>query len=80
MGEQQQGGRRDLFLQPTNRRRQPGNMTKTHAIVYVVDDDDAVRKSIGRLFLSVGLEVKPFASASANSSGKRKSFKTAMPV
>lgn len=55
-------------------------MTKTHAIVYVVDDDDAVRKSIGRLFLSVGLEVKPFASASANSSGKRKSFKTAMPV
>ena len=35
------------------------------AFVFVVDDDDSLRESLGSLFRSVGLEVKTFASTQA---------------
>lgn len=35
----------------------------TKAVVYVIDDDASVRKSLGRLIRSVGLDVKTFATA-----------------
>jgi len=35
------------------------------AVVYVVDDNDSVRKSLARLIGSVGLDVETFSSASA---------------
>jgi FixJ family two-component response regulator len=35
------------------------------AFVFVVDDDEALRESLGSLFRSVGLEVKTFASTQA---------------
>src|SRR5262245_4878786 len=38
-------------------------MTETKGIVFVVDDDDPVRKSLGRLIRSAGLKVETFASA-----------------
>lgn len=38
-------------------------MSNTDAIVYVVDDDVAVRKATARLFRSVGLQVETFPTA-----------------
>lgn len=38
-------------------------MSEPKAIVFIVDDDEAVRKSLGRLILSAGLEVETFESA-----------------
>lgn len=38
-------------------------MTVENAIVFVVDDDPSVRKSLGRLIRSVGLAVETFAAA-----------------
>jgi FixJ family two-component response regulator len=38
-------------------------MTESDAIVFVVDDDAAVRRSLENLFRSVGLRVEAFASA-----------------
>jgi len=38
-------------------------MTETKGIVFVVDDDDPVRKSLGRLIRSAGVKVETFASA-----------------
>ncbi len=38
-------------------------MTETEPIVFIVDDDDSVRKSLTRLITSVGLKVKTFSSA-----------------
>jgi len=40
-------------------------MTDTDPIVFVVDDDNSVRKSLARLIRSVGLNVETFASADA---------------
>ncbi|MEI9401821.1 response regulator transcription factor [Mesorhizobium argentiipisi] len=41
-----------------------GNSISTPNIVYVVDDDTALREAISSLFRSVGLQVETFASAS----------------
>jgi FixJ family two-component response regulator len=41
------------------------NMTTEKSFVYVVDDDDSLRESLGSLFRSVGLEVRTFASTQA---------------
>ena len=38
-------------------------MTEAHAIVFVVDDDEPMRKSLQNLIGSVGLRVEAFASA-----------------
>jgi len=38
-------------------------MTDTDPIVFIVDDDDSVRKALSRLINSVGLNVETFASA-----------------
>lgn len=38
-------------------------MSEPKAIVFIVDDDEAVRESLGRLILSAGLEVETFESA-----------------
>ena len=38
-------------------------MTVENAMVFVVDDDPSIRKSLGRLFGSVGLAVETFAAA-----------------
>ncbi len=38
-------------------------MSEPKAIVFIVDDDEAVRKSLGRLIRSAGLGVETFASA-----------------
>jgi len=38
-------------------------MTVSEALVFVVDDDDSVRKALARLIRSVGLNVETFASA-----------------
>jgi len=38
-------------------------MTDTDPIVFIVDDDDSVRKALTRLIKSVGLNVETFASA-----------------
>ncbi|HLA28747.1 MAG TPA: response regulator transcription factor [Syntrophales bacterium] len=35
---------------------------KTQSVVYVIDDDASIRKSLERLILSVGLDVKIFSS------------------
>jgi RNA polymerase sigma factor (sigma-70 family) len=40
-------------------------MTDTDPIVFVVDDDNSVRKSLARLIRSMGLNVETFASADA---------------
>jgi len=40
-------------------------MTETEPIVFIVDDDDSVRKSLARLITSVGLKVEAFSSANA---------------
>ena len=40
-----------------------GAMTESEALVFVVDDDDSVRKALARLIRSVGLNVETFASA-----------------
>jgi len=39
------------------------NLIAETSVVYVVDDDDSMRKALGRLFRSVGLGVELFASA-----------------
>lgn len=39
-------------------------MTDSEALVFVVDDDDSVRKALARLMRSVGLNVETFGSAS----------------
>ena len=38
-------------------------MTRTHPVVFVVDDDESVRKSLSRLMRSVGYQVEDFSSA-----------------
>ncbi len=38
-------------------------MTESEALVFVVDDDNSVRKALARLIRSVGLNVETFASA-----------------
>ena len=38
-------------------------MTKRQGMVYVIDDDESVRKAIGRLLRSVDLDVETFSSA-----------------
>jgi FixJ family two-component response regulator len=38
-------------------------MTESEALVFVVDDDDSVRKALARLIRSVGFNVETFASA-----------------
>jgi FixJ family two-component response regulator len=38
-------------------------MSDSKAMVFIVDDDEAVRKSLGRLIRSTGLRVETFASA-----------------
>jgi FixJ family two-component response regulator len=38
-------------------------MTETHAMVFVIDDDAAIREALQSLIRSVGLSVKTFASA-----------------
>ena len=40
-------------------------MTENEPIVFIVDDDDSVRKSLARLITSVGLKVETFSSANA---------------
>lgn len=40
------------------------HLTSSNPIVYVIDDDAAVRRSLERLVKSVGLEARSFASAS----------------
>ncbi len=37
-------------------------MQEKKAIVYIVDDDDSVRRAIGRLIRSAGMEAQTFAS------------------
>jgi FixJ family two-component response regulator len=37
--------------------------TKTRPLVFIVDDDESVRRALRRLFKSVGLPVETFASA-----------------
>ena len=39
------------------------DLIATNSVVYVVDDDDSMRKALGRLFRSVGLSVELFGSA-----------------
>ncbi|MBR8408530.1 MULTISPECIES: response regulator transcription factor [Burkholderia cepacia complex] len=39
------------------------DLIATSSVVYVVDDDDSMRKALGRLFRSVGLGVELFGSA-----------------
>jgi FixJ family two-component response regulator len=41
------------------------NTTTEKSFVFVVDDDDSLRESLGSLFRSVGLEVRTFASPQA---------------
>lgn len=41
------------------------NTTIEKSFVFVVDDDDSLRESLGSLFCSVGLEVRTFASTQA---------------
>jgi FixJ family two-component response regulator len=38
-------------------------MTRRQGMVYVIDDDESVRKAIGRLLRSVDLDVETFSSA-----------------
>jgi FixJ family two-component response regulator len=38
-------------------------MTRTHALVYVIDDERSMRKAIGRLLESEGYSVEMFAGA-----------------
>ena len=38
-------------------------MSGEEAVIFIVDDDDSVRKSLGRLIKSVGMMVETFASA-----------------
>src|SRR4051812_16591859 len=38
-------------------------MTNTTAVVYVVDDDDSVRKSVGRMLRFAGYRTETFASS-----------------
>src|SRR5262249_24068818 len=38
-------------------------MSKTSALVYVVDDDDSVRRAVGALIRLAGLTVQTFSSA-----------------
>ena len=40
-------------------------MQVKQATVYVIDDDDSVRRALARLLMSAGLEVRVFDSASA---------------
>jgi len=40
-----------------------GTMTKSAPVVFVVDDDESVRKSLRRLIRSMGFGVETFASA-----------------
>ena len=40
-------------------------MVEAEPIVFIVDDDDSVRKSLARLITSVGLKVETFSSANA---------------
>ena len=52
-------GRRDVS------RRTAPDVSATASVVFVVDDDAAVRESLGRLIASVGLKVDVFPSARA---------------
>jgi FixJ family two-component response regulator len=46
-------------------------MTEGEAIVYVIDDDQAIREALGSLIRSVGLSVETFASAQEFLASKR---------
>src|SRR5215813_13415110 len=46
-------------------------MTEKEPIVYIVDDDSAVREALDSLFRSVGISVRTFGSAHEFLSGKR---------
>ena len=46
-------------------------MTEPEAIVFVVDDDESVRESLGGLIRSAGLRVETFASAQQFLAGPR---------
>ena len=51
--------------QLTERPTSPRDLTKTQeSIVFVIDDDEGMRRALANLFRSVGLEVQVFASAS----------------
>jgi FixJ family two-component response regulator len=43
--------------------RGPENAVGSHPIVFVIDDDESVRRGLERLLRSVGLEVEAFASS-----------------
>jgi FixJ family two-component response regulator len=48
------------------------SMTEAEAIVYVIDDDAAIREALGSLIRSVGLTVETFASAQEFLSSNRR--------
>jgi FixJ family two-component response regulator len=51
--------------QVTERPMSPRDLAKTQdSIVFVIDDDEGMRRALANLFQSVGLEVEVFASAS----------------
>jgi FixJ family two-component response regulator len=51
--------------QVTERPMSPRDLAKTQdSIVFVIDDDEGMRRALANLFRSVGLEVEVFASAS----------------
>jgi len=53
----------DILLYAAHIQRESSVNMNTQPVVYVVDDDAAVRKSLERLFRSVGLAVETFPSA-----------------
>ena len=46
-------------------------MTRKRRMIYVIDDDESVRRSFGRLFRSADLDVETFSSAEEFLSGPR---------
>ncbi len=55
-------GAKYQFFSPKRQRRRVSEMTR-EAMVYVIDDDESVRKALKRLFRSVDLDVETFSCA-----------------
>src|SRR5262245_12124340 len=51
------------FSEPTTARQRGPSLANTEPIVCVIDDDEAVRRSLERLVRSVHINVETFASA-----------------
>ena len=62
MGREQSGSWRDILFHNTHRQGEFG-MNDSEPMVFIVDDDDSVRKALKRLIKSVGMKAETFETA-----------------